>query len=145
MPAKEPSRRKRKSPTVSAVADALAGGAPPQQPRSVEPASAPLASGEQPRSRDGGPLAAAPLAVDFPAEGELVYPGHYAVRIHALDASAVDVSADGGPWSPCREALGYHWHDWNPLEPGSHEIVARVKIGGRWKKSKTRACIVSAP
>ena len=126
MPAKEPSRRKRKSPTVSAVADALAGGEPSDRPQAVEPAPA-------------------PLAVDFPAEGELVFPGHYAVRIHALDAAAVEVSVDGGPWSPCREALGYHWHDWNPSEPGSHEIVARVKIGGRWKRSKTRACIVSTP
>lgn len=130
MPTKEPSRRKRKSPTVSVVADALAGGAPQQE--------TPVHEGRGSVERK-----APPLSVDFPTEGELVFPGHYAVRVQALDAASVEIAVDGGGWNACREALGYHWFDWNPSEPGSHEIVARAQVGGRWKKSKARACIVS--
>lgn len=99
------------------------------------------------------PRAAAPKApkaakspavlLDYPQAGEAVRPGHYAVRVAAKPEVAVEISVDGAPFQPCREAVGYYWFDWNPATPGEHTLVARAKNGGpRYAVSEERTVLV---
>lgn len=83
------------------------------------------------------------VTLDYPTPGERVRPGHYAVRVAAKPEVAVEVSVDGGPWQPCREAVGYYWFDWTPSEAGEHTLVARAKNGGpRYAKTEERSVVV---
>ena len=103
-------------------------------PKALKAAKAPKAS----------PKAAPTPAVqlDYPQPGEAVAPGHYAVRVAAAPEVVVEVAVDGGPWQPCREAVGYYWFDWTPTL-GDHTLVARAKNGGpRWGRSDERAVFV---
>ncbi len=92
--------------------------------------------------------AAAPklsAVIDFPSEGELVRPGHYAIRVTATGADAVEVRLDGTDWLPCREAVGFFWHDWAPQKPGPVVVSARARRAkGRWARSVDRSCFVEA-
>lgn len=83
------------------------------------------------------------VLLEYPQAGERVLPGHYAVRVAAKPEVAVEVSVDGGPWQPCREAVGYYWFDWTPSEAGEHTLVARAKNGGpRYAKTEERSVVV---
>lgn len=85
---------------------------------------------------------AAPV-IDFPAAGEKISPGHYAIRISS-PAGHVDVSIDAGPWHRCRHSVGYHWFDWVCHARGTYQIVARiVSADGGEVKSKPRSCRVA--
>lgn len=82
-------------------------------------------------------------AVDFPKEGEMVLPGHYAVRISAKPGYDVEINTGGAEWTPVRESVGYYWYDWWPAKPGRTVLSVRVKVGkGRWKKASERICTV---
>jgi hypothetical protein len=82
-------------------------------------------------------------AIDFPQEGELVTPGHYAVRITAQPGYDVEVSTDGKEWFGTRPSVGFHWFDWTAGRTGRAVISVRVKVGkGRWKKVCERECVV---
>lgn len=86
------------------------------------------------------------VTLDYPLPGEQVRPGHYAVRVAAKPEVSVEVSVDGGPWQPCREAVGFYWFDWTPSEAGPHTLVARAKNGSpRFAKSEERAVVVVEP
>jgi hypothetical protein len=81
-------------------------------------------------------------SIDYPAEGERVLPGHYAVRMTAGGASQAQARLDGGPWRDCRPAVGHFWLDWAP-EAGPAVIEARARAGkGRWTSAPPRACVV---
>lgn len=83
------------------------------------------------------------VSVDYPQEGERVLPGHYAVRITAAGAEAVEVRLDGTDWLACRESLGHFWYDWAPQKPGPVTLAARARRGkGRWAASPERSCFV---
>lgn len=68
--------------------------------------------------------------IDFPQVGELVYSGHYAVRISAPECGGVELSLDGGRWQECRNEAGYWWFDLQGLSAGAHNIAARISGGG---------------
>lgn len=88
------------------------------------------------------PPGKAAVAIDFPKEGEEIPSGHYAIRLSASGGN-VEVSFDGKTWHPCREAVGHHWYDWFPAEPGRFSIQARVRVGGRAvRKTPPRTCWV---
>ncbi|TPW21254.1 MAG: hypothetical protein FD126_871 [Elusimicrobia bacterium] len=70
------------------------------------------------------------VLLEYPRAGEQVLPGHYAVRIAAKPEVTVEISVDGAPFQPCREAVGYYWFDWTPSALGTHTLVARAKNGG---------------
>ena len=83
------------------------------------------------------------VLLDYPQAGEAVRPGHYAVRVAAKPEVRVEVSVDGAPFQPCREAVGYYWFDWTPATPGEHTLVARAKNGGpRYAVSEERTVLV---
>lgn len=102
------------------------------------------------RSAAGGSRAAgSPVAIDYPAEGERVAAGHYAVRVGAPEGWEVQVTLDGRTWESCRSASGYYWFDWFPTEAGPRSLRARGRrvpgraSAGRWRLSEPRACIVA--
>ena len=83
--------------------------------------------------------AANTVTIDFPYEGESVFPGHYAIRISAETGDDVEVSVDGGAWEGCRESIGFYWFDWWGDHSGQHTIRARARAGkGRWAESEPR-------
>lgn len=66
--------------------------------------------------------------IDYPQEGETVQPGSYTIRIGTTPmAVSAEISIDGGPWLPCREAAGYFWYDWGGYESGPHQISVRAQ------------------
>ena len=82
-------------------------------------------------------------AIDFPQEGELVTPGHYAVRVSAKPGYDVEISTDGKEWFGTRPSVGFHWFDWMPSKTGRTVISVRIKSGkGRWKKVCERECVI---
>jgi hypothetical protein len=86
---------------------------------------------------------AAEATIDFPQEGELVVPGHYAVRITAQPGFDVEISTDGKIWQFTRPSVGFHWFDWYPAKPGRTVLSVRVKSGkSRWKTASERECVV---
>jgi hypothetical protein len=75
------------------------------------------------------PVEARPaVAFDFPARGERVASREYSLRMTAWEPGAVEVSIDDGAWRPCRQAVGYWWHDWSGYRAGPHS--ARARVGG---------------
>ena len=90
--------------------------------------------------------AASPTAVliDFPKEGETVFPGHYAIRIAAQPNAHVECCINEGDWTACRTADGFYWFDWFPNQAGESKITVRFKDEkGRWKTSTKRTCVIS--
>lgn len=83
--------------------------------------------------------------IDYPQEGEMVYPGHYAVRIGAPGAEAVELSINEGPWLECRKSVGYFWHDWDAGHFGGCSLIARAKVRDKWARSASRVCVVASP
>lgn len=102
------------------------------------------------RKTAGTPAARKPAeklvpVIDFPTEHELVRPGHYAIRVTAAGADAVEIRLDGTDWLACREAVGFFWHDWAPQKPGPVTVSARARRGkGRWALAGDRSCLVEA-
>lgn len=84
------------------------------------------------------------VSIDFPQEGDVVRPGHYAVRVGAAGAGQAQVRVASGEWFDCREAAGYFWYDWTPApQDGPIRLAARARIGkGRWAAAIERACVV---
>lgn len=81
------------------------------------------------------------IDIDYPQEGETVWPGHYAVRVSGTPNAVVEISINGSEWKSCRPAVGYYWHDWWVETPGSFELIARAQTGkSKWFKSKARVC-----
>ncbi|TBR26113.1 hypothetical protein EPO15_00740 [bacterium] len=69
-----------------------------------------------------------PIRVEFPIEGETLVSPDYTFRVMAPEAAVtVDICINQGDWLPCREAVGLWWHDWNTLENGEYEVVARAR------------------
>ncbi|HAT72257.1 MAG TPA: transaldolase [Elusimicrobia bacterium] len=83
------------------------------------------------------------VLVDYPKNLENITSRHYSVRIGASDCTGVDISINDQPWQPCRHTVGYWWFDWNNLQPGTHQLVARMhtRTGG-YLISKRRRCKV---
>ncbi|MBV9079911.1 MAG: hypothetical protein JO102_02190, partial [Elusimicrobia bacterium] len=86
--------------------------------------------------------AASKPSIDFPVEGELVLPGHYAVRVSAPEGSGPEISTDGKQWNACRPAVGYFWFDWWPSAKGRVTLQLRLKANGKWTKVAERGCSV---
>ena len=85
------------------------------------------------------------VTIDYPCEGEVVQPGHYAVRISGAPESDIELSVNDSDWMVCRSAVGYHWFDWFPAQPGKNSLVVRQKNGdGKWKKTKKRLVVCSS-
>lgn len=75
-----------------------------------------------------GVLARLPVRVSYPKDGDTIAPPDYTIQVATEEpAAGVDVCINQGEWEPCREALGLWWFDWRGLEPGEHEIVARLR------------------
>ncbi len=84
------------------------------------------------------------VVVDHPKNLETITSRQYSVRIGASDCTGVDISVNDQPWQPCRNAVGYWWFDWSNLQPGTHQLVARMhKSNGEYLISKRRRCKVS--
>ncbi len=84
------------------------------------------------------------VVVDYPKNLETIAARHYSVRIGSSDCTGVDISINDQPWQPCRHAVGYWWFDWNDLQPGTHQLVARMHThNGAYLISKRRRCKVS--
>ena len=93
----------------------------------------------------GGTTKAVEIAVDFPREGELIWTGHYAIRLSGTPGAEVEVSINNGDWKPCRPAVGFYWYDWWVDGNSTNEVAARARVGnGKWQKSKTVSCKSSA-
>ena len=85
------------------------------------------------------------VSIDFPQDGDVVRPGHYAVRVASAGAGQVQVRVGEGEWTDCRESVGYWWFDWSP-ETGPMRLSARARVGkGRWAAAPERACVVVGP
>lgn len=81
------------------------------------------------------------VVIDYPKHLETITSKHYTIRIGASECSHVEVSIDGNPWEKARHSVGYWWYDWNNIEPGTHEIIAKlVKPDGSFLISKKRRC-----
>lgn len=92
--------------------------AAPKAPKAAAPARAP-------RRKAAGGLK---VFIDYPREGELMRPNHYTIRIGTVPAAAtVELSIDGGIWTPCREAAGYWWFDWSGIVAGPHHLQVRAQ------------------
>lgn len=94
--------------------------------------------------RRGAAAAGAKAAIDYPAAGEIVKPGHYSIRLTAAGAERVQVRLDGTEWRECRESLGHFWHDWAP-QAGRFLLQARARRGsGRWGPAAERDVVVTS-
>lgn len=104
--------------------------------KTVRPAAKKAAASKKP---------ALSVSIDYPAEGEIVRPGHYAVRLTAAGAAQAQLRVNGGEWTDCREAVGHYWLDWSPAS-GDARLEARARAGkGRWTSAPARACSVVEP
>lgn len=81
--------------------------------------------------------------IDYPREGDVLSPVHYAVRISPGPSQGVAISIDDGSWQPCRPAAGHYWFDWVKPSKGAHILIVRSQTpGGRFLKSDRRNCKV---
>ena len=81
------------------------------------------------------------IVIDYPKHLETITSKHYTIRIGASECKNVEVSIDGGPWNNARFSVGYWWYDWNNIQPGTHEIIAKMyKNDGTFLISKRRRC-----
>ena len=87
----------------------------------------------------GGQASMAPN-IDYPRPGDIVWAGHYAIRISGCKGEC-QVAIDEGAWLPCRVNDGFHWFDWDATAPGRHRIMLRAKIGNKWFRAQ-RSCEV---
>lgn len=84
------------------------------------------------------------ISVDYPEQDEKIAGADYTVRVSAPESvKSVEVSIDQGAWQPCRQAIGYWWHDWTGFAEGEHEVVVRCETGnGRKTLSETKEFFV---
>lgn len=82
------------------------------------------------------------IQVDFPQFNERITSPHYTFRIQTNVSGPVEVSVDDGPWTPCRESVGYWWFDYAGGEPGRHQLIARVHSPNGELQSDPRAFVV---
>ncbi len=69
--------------------------------------------------------------MDYPKETEVITSPFYTLRFSASNEThSVEVSIDGGPWQPCRQAAGHFWFDWANYMSGRHEIEVRARLHG---------------
>lgn len=112
-------------------------------PKKISVAPKPKAA--KPAAPKKAPASKLVVAIDYPQEGALVRPGHYAVRVDALGAEEVQIRLDGTDWLDCREAVGFFWYDWSPQKPGPVVLAARARRAkGRWVAAPDRNCVVEA-
>ena len=84
------------------------------------------------------------VSIDHPQAGEIVRPGHYALRLSAARADRAQVRFDKGAWQDCRESLGHFWYDWAP-QAGRACVQVRARAGlGRWSAAVERDVVVTA-
>ena len=70
------------------------------------------------------------VRVEYPNESEVISHSSYTFRIATTPGTDnMEVSIDGGAWMSCRESLGSWWYDWSGFDKGSHELVARTRMG----------------
>jgi hypothetical protein len=80
------------------------------------------------------------VVIDHPANGDVLIPSHYAVRIGASWGGIVEFQVDDAEWIPCRHNAGYWWFDWHNIPLGKHKLAARMvdNNGKVLKKSAVR-------
>ena len=84
------------------------------------------------------------VLIDYPKNLENITARNYSVRIAATTATGLDISIDDQPWQGCRHSVGYWWFDWTNFTPGTHQLVARIRMpNGEYLVSKRRRCKVS--
>ncbi len=69
------------------------------------------------------------INIDYPRANETIAPGHYAVRITAVESPAVEAALDAGEYSSCQSIYGHWWHHLNGLTPGIHKVTVRAVAG----------------
>jgi hypothetical protein len=85
----------------------------------------------------------AALTIDYPMEGEIVTSPVYTFRLGAVEPKSVEISLNGGTWSPCREMVGNWWFDWSSYQAGAYSLSARMTDkNGKTTKTKTRSFTV---
>ena len=79
------------------------------------------------------------ICVDYPANNETVYCGHYCFRLGSLrEVPYMRVSVNGGLWQDCRRANGYWWFDWWNFQTGTFTVEAMSEIDGKQVKTAKR-------
>ena len=117
-------------PVVSAKTPARAKIAAPKK-AAVKTSSASEAASTEPITY---------VVIDHPINGELLVPGHYAIRIGASWGGIVEFQINDAEWIPCRHNAGYWWFDWHNIPAGKHKLAARLvdNNGNVLKKSAIR-------
>ena len=86
------------------------------------------------------------IAFDYPKANEMISSAHYAFRLQTRLAGNVDISINGGPWTPCRPAAGYWWFDWAPDGQDRGKAVGRLlSENGRIFQTPARSFRGSTP
>lgn len=84
------------------------------------------------------------VVIDYPKNLETITSNNYTVRIGASNCLNVEISIDDQPWQNCRHSVGYWWYDWHNIQPGNHQLTARMNLGdGNYLISKRRRCKVT--
>jgi len=79
------------------------------------------------------------LYIDYPANNEKVYCGHYCFRLGSpSNISWLKISINGGPWQDCRSANGYWWFDWWNFTTGNFYAEAYGCVNGKEVKTAKR-------
>lgn len=79
------------------------------------------------------------LFIDYPANNEQVYCGHYCFRLGSpSNISWLKISINGGPWQDCRCANGYWWFDWWNFTTGNFYAEAYGCVNGKEVKTAKR-------
>lgn len=79
------------------------------------------------------------LYIDYPANNEKVYCGHYCFRLGSpSNISWLKISINGGPWQDCRNANGYWWFDWWNFTTGNFYAEAYGCVNGKEVKTAKR-------
>ena len=80
------------------------------------------------------------VSIDYPQEGEKIFPGHYAIRISTTKGYTPEISWDGKPWIVCRPSAGFWWYDCKSISRGTHGIEARINKVKKLLKKVFRSC-----
>jgi hypothetical protein len=80
------------------------------------------------------------VVLDYPKPGEVITSAQYSLRVGATEhVQNVEVSIDGSPWLPTRQAAGFYWFDWSNYMSGRHEIAVRARLfDGNFEKTDLR-------
>ena len=79
------------------------------------------------------------LYIDYPANNEQVYCGHYCFRLGSpSNISWLKISINGGPWQDCRCANGSWWYDWWNFSTGNFYAEAYGCVNGKEVKTARR-------